>query len=116
MDEPKETNIVMFPRASRNRPPQSLEEICRNVELAKTTRIEEVTEVIIVNLFEDLFENGYDFTERHDVNKEMAFLIEAVKSVMHKHDGLGHPFHAVAEQYFTENDQGDLVFKEEELQ
>lgn len=109
-DDPKLNNVIMFPGISRNRPPQSLEEIFKNVELAKTTRIEEVTEVVVVNMFEDLFDNNYDFTERNDANKDMAFLIEAVKSLMHRHDGLDHPFHMLAEHYFTADATGDLTF------
>jgi hypothetical protein len=108
--DPKENNIIMFPGKSRNRPPQSLEEICKNVELAKTTRIEEVTEAVIINLFEDLYDHLYDFTERNDANKDMAFLIEAVKSLMHRHDGLDHQFHSLAEHYFAADESGDLTF------
>jgi hypothetical protein len=78
--------------------------------LAKTTRIEEVTEAVIINLFEDLYDNMYDFTERTDANKDMAFLIEAVKSILHRHDGLDHPFHALAQNYFTADAKGDLTF------
>lgn len=115
MDEDPKSNVVIFPGASKNRPPQSLEEICHIVELVKTTRIEEVTEEVIINIFENLFDNNYDFTERKDANKDMAFLIEAVKAVMHKHDGLDHPFHALAEHYFVENEKGDLVFRESEM-
>lgn len=100
----------MFPGTSKNRPPQSLEEICRNVEVAKTTRIEEVTEAVVINLFEDLFDNNYDFTTKTDANKDMAFLIEAVKAVMHRHDGLDHPFHVLAEHYFEADKDGDLTF------
>lgn len=109
-DDPKLNNVIMFPGISRNRPPQSLEEIFKNVELAKTTRIEEVTEVVVVNMFEDLFDNNYDFTERNDANKDMAFLIEAVKALMHRHDGLDHPFHVLAEHYFAADATGDLTF------
>lgn len=112
MDDPKESNIVIFPGLSKNRPPQSLEEICRIVELAKTTRIEEVTEVVIVNLFENLFENAFDFTERQDTNKDMAFLIEALKSMLCRHDGLDHPFQDVAEKFFSTDENGDLTFME----
>lgn len=109
-DDPKPTNVIMFPGVSKNRPPQSLEEICRHVELAKTTRIEEVTEAVVVNMFEDLFDNNYDFTERNDANKDMAFLIEAVKSIMRRHDGLAHPFHVLSEHYFVAEPNGDLTF------
>lgn len=111
-EEPKVSNVIIFPGPSRNRPPQSLEEIFRNVELAKTTRIEEVTEHVIVNVFEDLYANNYDFTERQDANKDMAFLIEAVKSILHRHDGLDHPFHDLAEQFFVADANGDLSFVE----
>lgn len=110
--DPKESNIIMFPGMTRNRPPQSLEEICRNVELAKTTRIEEVTEIVIVNMFEDLFNNAFDFTDRHDTNKDMAFLIEALKSMMCRHNGIEHPFHDLSERYFEADENGDLTFIE----
>ena len=109
-NDPKESNVVLFPGFSKNRPPQSIEEICRTVELAKTVRIEETTEVAILNLFEDLFNNGFDFTDREDANKNMAFLIETLKALLCKHDGIEHSFHMLAEQYFMEDPMGDLFF------
>lgn len=110
--EPVYNNVIVFPRPSKNRPPQSIEEIYRSVELAKTTRIEEVTEAAIINMFEDLFDSGFDFTERTDTNKDMAFLIEAVKSLLCKHDGMGHSFQNLAEEHFTADANGDLTFNE----
>lgn len=103
-------NVIMFPGISRNRPPQSFEEICHHVALAKTTRIEEVVESVVVNMFEDLYGHNYDFSNKQEANKDMAFLIEAVKSVMHRHDGLDHPFHELADEYFTEDAAGELTF------
>jgi hypothetical protein len=105
-------NVILFPGKTRNRPPQSIEEICREVKLNKTARIEEITEIVVVELFEDLYEHGYDFSERHDANKDMAFLIEAVKSIMSKHDGMAHKFHELAETYFVADGDGDLTFTE----
>lgn len=106
-------NVILFPGKTKNRPPQSIEEICREVKINKTARIEEITEVVVVQLFEDLFDNGYDFSERHDANKDMAFLIEAVKSIMCKHDGLDHRFHLLSETFFVADANGDLTFVEE---
>ncbi len=108
----KLTNVVLFPGVSKNRPPQSIEEICRNVQLAQTARIEDTVEEVVVDLFENLFSYAFDFTERDDANKDMAFLIEALKSVLCRHDGLDHPFQKLAEQYFKNNAEGDLVFIE----
>lgn len=108
-------NVILFPGKSKNRPPQSIEEICREVKLNKTARIEEVTEVIVVQLFEDLFNNGYDFSEKEEANKDMAFLIEAVKSIMCKHDGMTHTFHNLAETYFVADTNGELTFIDDTL-
>lgn len=108
-------NVILFPGKSRNRPPQSIEEICREVKLNKTARIEEVTEIVVVQLFEDLFDNGYDFSEREDANKDMAFLIESVKSIMCKHDGMDHTFHNLAETYFVADECGELTFVDDTL-
>lgn len=111
---PELGNVVLFPGKTRNRPPQSIEEICREVKLNKTARIEEITEVVVVQLFEDLFDNGYDFSERNDANKDMAFLIEAVKAIMCKHDGMAHCFHDLAETYFVADENGELTFVDSE--
>ena len=108
--DPKMNNVIMFPGVIRNRPPQSLEEICRSVALAKSTRIEEVTEGVVVNLFEDLYMANFDFTERVDANKDMAMLIEALKSLLSRHDGMHHPFQDKAELLFTADAKGDLTF------
>lgn len=107
MEQPN--NVVIFPKPHKNRPVQNFEEICRNVEMAKVTRIDEVAEETIVDMMEKLFEKGYDFGERTDVDKDIAFLFHALKAVLHKHDGLGHPFHNLSEQYFVPDKDGDLM-------
>ncbi len=111
-EDVKSNNVILFPGISKNRPPQSIEEICRNVELAKTARIEDAVEEVVVELFENLFSYAFDFSQRDDANKDMAFLIEALKSVLAKHDGLEHPFQQLAEKYFVANANGDLSFVE----
>jgi hypothetical protein len=105
----KVNNVVMFPGVTRNRPPQTLEEITKHVVLAKTTRIESVVENVIIQLFEDLFHHGYDFSDREDTNRDMAFLIEGLKSMLNRHDGMSHPFQHLAEQFFFADENGDLT-------
>lgn len=109
MEEEEKGKVIMFPGTTRNRPPQSLEEICKSVALAKTTRIEGIAEIVIINMFEDLFGHGYDFSEREDANKDMAMLIEALKSILNRHDGMSHPFQEIAEQIFLADENGDLM-------
>jgi hypothetical protein len=115
MDEEEKGKVIMFPGVTRNRPPQSLDEICKSVALAKTTRIEGIAEIVIINLFEDLFSHGYDFSERPDTNKDMALLIEAMKSILNRHDGMGHPFHEMVEEIFLSDENGDLTLTKDDI-
>lgn len=107
MEQPD--NVVIFPKPHKNRPVQNFEEICRNVEMAKVTHIDEVAEEIVVEMMEKMFEKGYDFSERSDADKDIALLFQALKSVLHKHDGLSHPFHNVSESFFVPDKDGDLM-------
>lgn len=113
MEDSVANNVILFPGETKNRPAMNMEEIYRSVAAAKTARIDNVIEFVIINLFEDLFENSYDFTDRTDANKDMAFLIEAIKSLLNKHDGLDHPFQILAESYFVADEAGDLSFVED---
>jgi hypothetical protein len=79
-------------------------------QVFKATKIDQVLEIVIVNMFEDLFDNDFDFQKRHDADKDQAFLIEALRSLLCRHIGLEHPYHALSERYFTADENGDLTF------
>lgn len=102
--------VIKFPRSMRDRPPQTLEEAKAAVEVAKLLRIEEASEEVIVSILDGLTDRwGYNFDDEAGVeDRDIAMLVEAVKGLLYKHDGLSHPFHSLSQQIFVADADGDF--------
>jgi len=98
-------NIVTFPKLNSKIPP-SEEEVDNNLDYLRFNHINETIEFIAPQLFQDLRSVGFDFDD--DDQKEGAFLIESIRSLLCKHYGAMHPFQEISEKVFEEDDDGDF--------
>ena len=105
-------NVIwdLFPGASKERSKEIRLEASQLMALNKTNQIDQVLEIVIPNLFEQFYENKFDFQNRHDTDKDMTFLIEAIRSLLNRHLGLDHPFQELADRYFVVQANGDIDF------
>jgi len=108
--EGKKDNVVLFPKAKKDCPPLTLEEVYQKFDAIREAERDTVIENTMVSIFELLADDNYDFTHRDDINKDMAFTIEAIRSMLYKYDGKSHPFQKAAENLFVEDAEGDLHF------
>lgn len=109
-------NVIVFPKENKNfKTSISIEEIHHNVEMMNQYHIQETIANIAPMLFNQLEVAGFylgDDEDEDDIEhiREMAFIIESLRSFMFKHYGLYHPFHKLTEEIFEKEltDEGAL--------
>lgn len=107
-------NVIMFPGVSKNRPPQTIEEVIENVNAIREIHIDELADMLTVIFLENMEAAGYDIIgdeNNTSFDKEIAFIVQAIRSLLMKHDGREHPFQDLAKHYFVEESEGMLVFQ-----
>lgn len=95
-----EDNVIVFPKAKRDTPPQSIEEIHEKRAVVKKEHIEMVLDDVMSNVFYHLSEEGFDMGDEGCV-KSTAMLIETMRAAMYKSVDLFHPLHDITETMFT---------------
>jgi hypothetical protein len=102
-------NIITFPKKKIETPfPQSLEEIEDNMEMIRTTHVQETIETIMPIFFDQLSIAGFQPSEEDGDVKDGALVIEAVRSLLLKSYGVQHPFQIIAQNIFEEDQNGML--------
>lgn len=105
-------NVILFPRAKRETPPQTLDDIKNSVKDLRATRIMVILNELINSFVLELKNvHEVDVLERQDVGKEMGLVIEAINSLLHKYMHLGHSFHEYAEEIFIKAPNGRISLK-----
>lgn len=110
-------NVIPFPRMESNKfRLTDIKDVESRMVLLRHHHINETLANVIPNLFLQLDTAGFDFTDPEDdegngqYTKDGAFLIEAIRSMLCKHHGIGHPFNDLADKVFAavENEPGVL--------
>lgn len=101
-------NVIQFPNSNFNIPGQvpDEDEIQERTALMKHYHIQEVVQTMLPTLFGQLHLGGFDFEESDE--KDTAFIIESIRSVLCKKYGLYHPFQKISEQVFLNEETGVL--------
>lgn len=105
-------NIVMFPKAKRGIPPQSLEELKSNVENIRKEHVEFAIDEGVSALFGALYEEGFDLSS-DELVKPTGLVIECVRSAMYAAIGLPHPLQSIAEAMYDAIEQGNTPDEQE---
>lgn len=109
--------LIRFPvpEDQVDRLPQTIEEIKTNVESVRQLYINDMTETLLSVLVHQMTAAGFDVTpDEH--NKDLAFLIETVRSTLCKTLGFYHPFQDIAEDLMMVVDSdGVLAISDEVL-
>lgn len=93
------TNVIAFPKAKRDTPPQSMEELLENVESTRKEHIEYLMDETLSFLFQRVYDEGFDLGTE-DCFKTTACLVEATRAALYKTAGIYHPLHDFAETSF----------------
>lgn len=104
------TNVVQFPSNRRVRP-GTIEEANESIRLACAAQCEGVAELIFEQFFIISCGAGFDFPEDEVYLKDLALVLQVLKSILMKHQGLVHPLQQMAEDSFEDHGDGKVVFK-----
>lgn len=94
-----ESNVVLFPRAKKDTPPQSIDEVIENVVASRKEHIELFLEGILPLVFSNAADFNLDMS-KEECEKPVAMFIESFRSALYSSCGLDHPLQDIAEDAF----------------
>jgi hypothetical protein len=107
------TNIISFPKAKKNSPPQSFEEMIESVEVVRKEHIEFIVDEAMSYLFARVYEEGFNLTS-DKCTKSTALAVEAFRAALYNAANLEHPMHELAETMFCMDDLDIPDYQEDE--
>lgn len=111
------SNVVQFPGAKRNTPPQNIEEVQSNLDAVRQIHIEEAMSLIATVLFDNMQVAGFAFSpEDNESIKDVALLLEALRSLLSKYHHIDHPFQLLSEELFALQKNGTVICSKEVLE
>ena len=102
------SNVIAFPKAKKDTPPQTMEELLESVELTRKEHIEFVMDEVLSFAFSRVYDEGFDLG-KEECLKTTALLVESFRSALYNTVGLEHPFHPMAEDVFNIVDAEETV-------
>lgn len=104
----KVDNVVVFPRAKKNAPPQRIEEIQQSISEIRLDHIENVLSELLPPILYGINEvSGHDFMD-DKYTKDMAFIVQSIKSLLMKGYNMDDPFHNFIENFYSITHIGDI--------
>jgi hypothetical protein len=100
-------NVIVFPRAKKGAPANSIDEILENVEQARREQVEMLIDETLSMVFGRCYQEGFDLTDDRCI-KATALVVEALRASLYKTSGLPHTLHDVAEQIFVDAKEASL--------
>jgi hypothetical protein len=102
METTQKSNVVVFPKAKKDSPIQSLDEIFEQINEAKKVTAEVIAEDVVSALFTNFAKYNVTVKEKYSNNfmKDVALIIESIKSGVFRSLEFEHPLHDVAENMF----------------
>ena len=105
------SNVVQFPKEKRGSPPQSMNEVHDNLENVRHVHVDETMAIIAEVIFDNLSLSGFNFTPEDETYvKDVALAFEAITSMLYKYHSMDYPLQIVADQLFTLQDDGTVIF------
>jgi aspartyl-tRNA synthetase len=110
------SNVVQFPGAKRNTPPQNIEEVKSNLDAVRQVHVEEAMSLIATVLFDNMAVAGFSFdAEDNESIKDVALLLESLRSLLSKYHNIDHPFQLLSEELFTLQENGTVICSKQVL-
>lgn len=92
-------NVILFPGFKRESPPQTLEEITDRVTQTRKDHVEGVAGELIPDLIHMFGSYGLDVTSDEYI-RDVAMIMESIKSMISRQYHLEHPFHSMVDSIF----------------
>jgi hypothetical protein len=96
-------NIVMFPKAKRDSPLQTREEIEAKVSEARKEHIEYIIDETLSFVFSRCYEEGFNLNN-DNCFKTTGMLVESMRAALFRSVNMSHPLHNVAEELFVSDE------------
>ena len=92
-------NVVLFPGMKRESPPQTVEEIVDQVTQTRKEHVEGVINDLIPELIQLFGSYGLDVNSDENI-RDVAMVMESIKSLLARQYRLPHPFHEMVDNIF----------------
>jgi hypothetical protein len=99
-------NVIQFPKAKLNTPPQSLEEMVADIDRLRRDTADEIAGNMIPQIIGLFMANGID-VDQHEYIKDVSMIVESSKSLLYKYYNIEHPLHEMIESVFEFNYNDD---------
>lgn len=96
-------NVVMFPKAKRDSPLNTREEVEAKVTEGRREHIEYIIDETLSFVFSRCYEEGFNLND-DDCFKTTGMLVEAMRAALLKSVGISHPLHSLAEELFVSDE------------
>ena len=93
-------NVIVFPRAKKGAPANSIDEILENVEMARREQIEMLIDDTLSFVFSRCYAEGFDLTDDNCI-KTTALVVESLRAALYNTCNIKHSLHDVANQLFV---------------
>jgi hypothetical protein len=93
------SNVIVFPRAKKGSPANSIDEILENVEAARREQVEMLIDETLSMVFGRCYQEGFDLTHDRCV-KTTALVVESLRAALYNTASMSHTLHDVAEKLF----------------
>jgi hypothetical protein len=97
-------NVVVFPKAKKDTPPQSIEEVYSKAEATRKEHVEYVIDETLSFVFNRCYDEGFNLHQDHCV-KSTAMVVEALRSALYNAVQIAHPLQNAAESMFHSEEE-----------
>lgn len=94
------TNVVAFPKAHKDAPAQSLEEVIERVSENRREHVNHIVDELGSFFVARAYDEGFPI-DGDDCFKDVILVVEAMRSAMYKSVGLEHPIQTVVEHVIS---------------
>lgn len=98
------SNVIVFPKAKKNTPPNSIEEILENAETLRREQVEFLVDEVLSLIFYRTFLEGFDLLN-DECAKSTALMVESLKAALYNTQGIPHPLHDMASHMFMTEEE-----------
>lgn len=104
-------NIIFFPGMKRESPPQTIEEIVDRVTQTRKEHVDSVLYDLVPELMHLFGSYGLDVSSNENI-KDVAMIMESIKSMIMRQYNLSHPFHEMVDNIFdfSYNDDSTVAY------
>lgn len=92
-------NVIVFPKAKKGAPANTIDEILENVNMARREQVEFLIDETLSFVFSRCYQEGFNLTEDRCV-KTTALVVESLRAALYNTCNIEHSLHDVAEQIF----------------